>query len=87
MSLLIRAQENWESLSVADRAALLADLKACMADDPALWDELPAEMLAHVPDFDSLPGDLCGHLIMALTPSGFRAEKFGATCALFRGAR
>lgn len=70
------AQRIWGEMSVNSRRSFLKDLKEVTGHDDVFWEEKPPiEVLAHTPDLDSLPGDLCGVLLLSLTPSGFFVDK------------
>lgn len=82
MGFLDECREYWILMTVAEREALLKKLHETMEFAP-VWDDVPAEALAHIPDFDSLPGDLCGHLEMAASNNSFSAERFAQRLRLF----
>lgn len=76
--------ERWRMMRVKERRELLEKLRESMEYYPALWKEEPIEVLANLPDFDILPSDLCGHLILALDKSGFSVEKFNSRMKNFK---
>lgn len=77
---------HWYRLSVAKRQELLETMLDTMGEDP-VWDEIPAEALANTPDFDSLPSDLMGHLMIAVQKTGFSTKQFAATLATLTAPR
>lgn len=76
MSAVGKAKRAWENLTVAERRSVLKALGEAMSKKTSQWQEIPIEALVHIPDFDSLPSDLCGHLLISLTTRGFSSEKF-----------
>lgn len=76
MSIVETASEFWKTMTVAEREELLKKLEDTMSDGSSEWQETPREVFTNTPDFNSLPSDLCGHLLISLTSDGFSAEKF-----------
>ncbi len=76
MGTIETASEFWEATTVAEREELLRKLENAMNGGLSEWQETPREVFANTPDFNSLQSDLCGHLLISLTPNGFSAEKF-----------
>lgn len=87
MSFVASAAESWSLMRPRTRLELLSRLKEIMGCEEFLWDEVPVEVLADTPDFNSLPGDLCGHLFWSLTESGLTADRFARFCREMLNAR
>lgn len=86
MSFLDMAELHWGKMRVGERELLLNALKEEM-DTDEVWDNEHVWVLANNPDFHSLPGSLCGHLMLALTKDGFSVEEFSRIfCALLGSA-
>ncbi|OHA06632.1 MAG: hypothetical protein A2934_01020 [Candidatus Sungbacteria bacterium RIFCSPLOWO2_01_FULL_47_10] len=75
MSILSHCKKLWESATVPNRKKFLEQMAQAMGNPANVWNEVPLWALANIPDFDSLPSDLCGHLLVACTESGFDSEK------------
>jgi len=69
------AQKLWVEMRVREREAFLKELEARFCGNKFISSETPLEALALIVDFNSLPEDLQGMLVLALTESGFSAER------------
>lgn len=87
MSIVEITSEFWKNMTVVEREELLKKLKDAMSGGSSEWQETPREVFANTPDSNSLPGDLCGHLLISLTSAGFSAEKFTDWLKLLRRAQ
>lgn len=84
MSLLDIAEKRWVEMRVRERRAFLKELEERLGRFLPTASEAPSEVFAHTVDFNSLPGDLQGSLILALAENGFSAEKYIERIELFR---
>ena len=76
MSMLERVAWEWGALSPAAREKLLSELAATTNGYAAdWWGGVPFGALSECNDFDSLPNDLCGRLMLAVTESGFSVDE------------
>lgn len=78
MSFVSQCSFEWAKMAPAERLKLLDGLKAKMASQPDIWDGTPPEAMADTADFNSLPSDLQGHLMLALGERGLTVEQFVA---------
>jgi len=78
-----RIAETWQSMTIAERETLLNGLQAVIQSE-TVWNELPVEVIALNPDYDSLPFDLGGHLLWAYGTNGLSVETFKKLAGLFR---
>lgn len=86
MSAVGRAGDAWFDLTVREREELLSGMHQAMGG-VSVWDDVPIEVFANTPDFESLPPDLAGHLLIAHTPTGYSLEEFRRGLVRFCGAR
>jgi len=72
MSIFDMPQKFWEDMSAEDRQSLLEGLRQSLSDyQESWWGGKSPEELSQEDDFDSLPGDLSGRLLLAFTNNGF----------------
>ena len=79
-----RIAETWQSMTIAERETLLNGLQAVIQSE-TVWNELPVEVIALNPDYDSLPFDLGGHLLWAYGENGLSVENFKKWAGFFCG--
>lgn len=76
MGFIRRSHEEWQKLSPNARERLLKGLaKTTVGYCKSWWGGKSFSELAKVEDFDDLPGDLCGRLMLAVTDSGFSIKE------------
>ena len=84
LSIQDRVTESWQEMTTAQREALLNGLQEVIQSE-AVWNELPVEVIALNPDYDSLPFDLGGHLLWAYGENGLSVENFKKWAGFFCG--
>lgn len=77
MGFLDHANRAWAALSPAERETLLSALASATPGYRAdtWWGGMPIGALRDGGDYDSLPADLQGRLLIALTDGGFSVEE------------
>ena len=75
MNLFEHSSEVWAQMSPGEMALFLNKLKAEILSNAA-WLAAPCEGWAAVEDFNRLPSDLRGRLMMSVTSSGFSVERY-----------
>ena len=75
MSICGACGNAWFLLTVTERRELLCGMYEVVGS-ASVWDGVPIEVFVDTPDFDSLPHDLCGHLLLASTPTGYSIAEF-----------
>lgn len=69
----------WQMMSVAERVKFLRSLAKAIKRQPTWWGGRTIEVIADIPSFDNLPGDLRGRLFLAMKKDGFSIQELART--------